>query len=77
MAQFVNQRCKTKWDYKAAKSRYCGYRKLYNAAKRECDKTGFGLTDDDIRKGVTSTVPMGFNNVQYFMQIIYIFFELG
>ena len=42
MAQFVNQRCKTKWDYRIAMTRYAGYRKLYNTAKRECKMSGFG-----------------------------------
>ena len=53
LALYVNQKCSTHWDAKAAESRFRAYKKLYIDTKKKFeDPTGpkFCLSDADIAK---------------------------
>ena len=54
LAAYVNQKCSTHWDGKAAESRFRAYKKLYIDTKKKLeDPSGpkFCLSDTDIAKG--------------------------
>jgi hypothetical protein len=56
LADFVNQRCGTKWDGKQAGIRYKSFLKLYKDTRSkylsDCGKK-YGLTSDELKSGLS------------------------
>ena len=57
LAEYVNQKCGTKWDQKSGESRYKGYVKLYKEtanALKDVNGAKYCLGPDDIGNGISS-----------------------
>ncbi|CAG8805941.1 5012_t:CDS:2, partial [Dentiscutata erythropus] len=55
MALFVNKRCKdSQWNAKTATGHWATYKKLYIETQKLVNKSGWGLTEDDHEKGITT-----------------------
>lgn len=54
MAEYVNKICKSDWDMKTAKSRYESYLNVYKKALKDSQGTGYGVTEKDREKGITT-----------------------
>ncbi|CAG8636836.1 15120_t:CDS:2, partial [Dentiscutata heterogama] len=55
MALFVNKRCKdSQWNAKTATGHWATYKKLYIETRKLVNKSGWGLTEDDHEKDITT-----------------------
>lgn len=66
LATEVNRVCATDWTPTVAKKRYQTYQKLYKQTKAASERTGFGITDEDVQNGITSVDEKPSNMCPYF-----------